>query len=70
MQQALNNVARLLRPGGHFVGTTVDANVLVRKLREADGLSFGNSIVRVTFDEKFKARFPIHAGPSTTASAW
>ena len=45
------------------------ANVLVRKLREADGLSFGNSIVRVTFDEKFKARFPIHTGPSTTASA-
>ena len=32
-------------PEGHFIGTTVDSNVLVRKLREADGLKFGNSIV-------------------------
>ena len=40
-------MSKLLRPGGHFIGTTVDANVLVRKLRETDGLRFGNSIVEV-----------------------
>jgi mRNA (guanine-N7-)-methyltransferase len=46
-RQSFRNVAKLLRPGGHFIGTTVDANVLVRKLRETDGLSFGNSVVEV-----------------------
>jgi mRNA (guanine-N7-)-methyltransferase len=56
---AFRNVARLLRPGGHFIGTTVDSNVLVRKLRDAKGLSFGNDVVNVTFHEKHKSKlFP------------
>ena len=64
-RRALRNVSRLLRPGGHFIGTTVDANVLVRKLREADGTRFGNSIVEVTFDERHKSKLfpPEGAGP-------
>jgi len=41
-----------LRPGGHFVGTTVDSNVLVRNLRQTDGLLFGNDVIEVNFDEK------------------
>ena len=61
---AFRNVARLLRPGGHFIGTTVDANVLVRRLREAKGLSFGNDVVRVAFNEKHKSKlFPADEGP-------
>ena len=37
-RRALRNVSQMLRPGGHFIGTTVDSNVLVRKLRDADAL--------------------------------
>lgn len=33
-RRALQNVSSLLRPGGVFIGTIPDANVLVRKLRE------------------------------------
>eukprot|EP00741_Cyanophora_paradoxa_P023645 tig00021608_g22839.t1 len=46
----MENVTRRLKPGGHFVGTTTDANVLVRKLREAPGLEFGNDVYRVRFE--------------------
>ena len=63
---AFRNVARLLRPGGHFIGTTVDANVLVRKLRETRGVSFGNDVVTVAFDDETKKKkklFPAAAGP-------
>ena len=61
---AFRNVARLLRPGGHFIGTTVDANVLVRKLRETRGVSFGNDVVTVAFDDDRKKKlFPCVAGP-------
>lgn len=35
-RQALQNVAGLLRPGGVFLGTIPDANVLVRKLRQSE----------------------------------
>ena len=52
------------RPGGHFIGTTVDANVLVRKLRAADGVAFGNAIVEVRFaDAHRKKLFPTRDGP-------
>lgn len=33
-RRALANVSALLRPGGTFIGTMPDANVIVRKLRE------------------------------------
>lgn len=63
-RRSFRNVSRLLRPGGYFVGTTVDANVLVRKLREADGLVFGNPIVEVRFDDAHKTKlFPPERGP-------
>ena len=48
-------MSRCSVPGLDFVGTTVDANVLVRKLREADGLVFGNPIVEVRFDDAHKS---------------
>jgi mRNA (guanine-N7-)-methyltransferase len=32
-RRALHNVSSLLQPGGYFIGTMPDANVIVRKLR-------------------------------------
>ncbi|XP_075478001.1 mRNA cap guanine-N(7) methyltransferase 1-like isoform X1 [Primulina tabacum] len=53
-RRALANVSALLRPGGIFIGTMPDANVIVKKLREADGLAFGNSVYWIRFDEEFE----------------
>lgn len=33
-RQALANVSALLRPGGIFIGTMPDANVIIKRLRE------------------------------------
>jgi len=41
-RRALQNVAAALRPGGHFLGTTADADVLVKKLRAQAGLRLAN----------------------------
>jgi SAM-dependent methyltransferase len=48
---ALRNAASVLKPGGFFIGTLPDANVLVRKLRDSPGLEFGNSCYSVRFVE-------------------
>ncbi|XP_073314172.1 mRNA cap guanine-N(7) methyltransferase 1-like isoform X1 [Primulina huaijiensis] len=53
-RRALANVTALLRPGGIFIGTMPDANVIIKKLREADGLAFGNSVYWIRFDEEFE----------------
>ncbi|KAF5951187.1 hypothetical protein HYC85_009131 [Camellia sinensis] len=55
-RQALANVSALLRPGGIFIGTMPDANVIVKKLREAEGLVFGNSVYWIRFDEEFSEK--------------
>ncbi|XP_027355376.1 mRNA cap guanine-N7 methyltransferase 1 isoform X2 [Abrus precatorius] len=55
-RQALANVSALLRPGGIFIGTMPDANVIIKKLREAEGLAFGNSVYWVRFDEEFSEK--------------
>nr|GEW67389.1 mRNA cap guanine-N7 methyltransferase 1 [Tanacetum cinerariifolium] len=60
---ALANVSSLLRPGGIFMGTMPDADVIVKRLRTADGFAYGNSIYRIQFDdefpeEKFKSSSP------------
>ncbi|KAF6166595.1 hypothetical protein GIB67_005457 [Kingdonia uniflora] len=52
-RRAFANISSLLRPGGTFIGTMPDANVLVKKLREAEGLFFGNSVFWIRFDEEF-----------------
>ncbi|GAQ81341.1 mRNA capping enzyme family protein [Klebsormidium nitens] len=58
-RRALQNVSSLLRPGGVFIGTIPDANVLVRKLREAPGLEVSNSVYRFRFDDRHAdKRFP------------
>ncbi|KAI3903279.1 hypothetical protein MKW98_031933 [Papaver atlanticum] len=52
-RRALANVSALLRPGGTFIGTMPDANVITQKLREAQGLTFGNSVYSISFDEEY-----------------
>lgn len=52
----LRNVAENLKPGGYFVGTIPDANVLVKKLRtKGKNYEFGNTFYSVKFD---RDRFP------------
>ena len=51
-RRALQNVADVLRPGGYFIGTTADADVLVKKLRAVDGLCVSNDVFSCVFDEK------------------
>ncbi|KAL0300068.1 UNVERIFIED_CONTAM: cap guanine-N7 methyltransferase 1 [Sesamum angustifolium] len=36
-RRALANVSALLRPGGIFIGTMPDANVIIKRLRQAEG---------------------------------
>ncbi|XP_071736643.1 mRNA cap guanine-N(7) methyltransferase 1-like [Rutidosis leptorrhynchoides] len=55
-RRALANVSSLLRPGGIFIGTMPDANVIVKKLRAADGLVFGNSVYWIQFDDDFSEK--------------
>ncbi|KAL5700217.1 mRNA (guanine-N(7))-methyltransferase [Ranunculus cassubicifolius] len=62
-RQALANVSALLRPGGTFIGTMPNSNVIIKKLREAEGLVFGNSVYWIRFadehvDKKFKSSRP------------
>ncbi|KAJ7550777.1 hypothetical protein O6H91_07G117800 [Diphasiastrum complanatum] len=52
-RKAFSNVSSLLRPGGYFIGTMPDSNVIVRKLREADGLQYGNNVYSIKFDDSF-----------------
>lgn len=59
VRNLLHNVSDRLTPGGYFVGTTVDANVLIRKIRSVEGLEISSSVYRVRFDEQFaNKRFP------------
>ena len=52
----LANVASQLEPGGFFVGTTPDANVLVSRLRAAPELSFGNGRYQVDFNARHSSK--------------
>uniref|UniRef100_A0A0E0EIN8 mRNA cap guanine-N(7) methyltransferase n=1 Tax=Oryza meridionalis TaxID=40149 RepID=A0A0E0EIN8_9ORYZ len=58
-RQALANVSALLRPGGIFIGTMPDANVIIKRLRETDGMEFGNSVYWISFGEEYaEKKFP------------
>ncbi|KAI9011033.1 guanine-7 methyltransferase, isoform CRA_c [Gaertneriomyces semiglobifer] len=49
---ALRNIASNLRTGGYFIGTIPNSYWLKKQLAEAPGLEFGNSILKVRFEEK------------------
>ncbi|BBN13848.1 mRNA (guanine-N7-)-methyltransferase [Marchantia polymorpha subsp. ruderalis] len=55
-RQTLHNVTTMLLPGGMFIGTMPDANVIVRKLRDADGLEFGNSVYKIEFGDLYSEK--------------
>lgn len=45
----LRNVAENLLPGGFFIGTTPDANDIMRRVSQAKSHKFGNDVFGVTF---------------------
>ncbi|KAN0066016.1 mRNA cap guanine-N7 methyltransferase [Thecaphora frezii] len=47
----LDNVSRYLRPGGTFIGTIPDCEVLRQRLYQGRRSSFGNAHYRITFDD-------------------
>lgn len=56
VRMLLRNVTDRLRDGGFFIGTTVDANVLVRKLRAVDANEVSSSIYNVKLDDRFSSK--------------
>lgn len=45
----IRNAAECLRTGGYFIGTIPDANDIMKRQREAENISFGNDLYRITF---------------------
>ena len=58
-QMMMKNACESLRPGGLFIGTIPNANVLMKRLREAEGMSYGNAVYRVEFDLEDKMDIPL-----------
>mmetsp|Transcript_19623 Transcript_19623/g.36138 ORF Transcript_19623/g.36138 Transcript_19623/m.36138 type:complete len:340 (-) Transcript_19623:2861-3880(-) len=55
------NVTEKLKPGGYFIGTIPDANVVVKKLRTiATDYTFGNEYYSIRFPTD---KFPVENGP-------
>ncbi|EDO40546.1 predicted protein, partial [Nematostella vectensis] len=54
----LKNACEKLKPGGFFIGTTPNGSELVHRLREAEGLEFGNEVYRIKFENK--EDFPLY----------
>lgn len=50
-EACFQNASCCLRQGGRLIMTLPDANVLVKKLRHAEGFCFGNKVYQVAFDE-------------------
>ncbi|KFM66263.1 mRNA cap guanine-N7 methyltransferase, partial [Stegodyphus mimosarum] len=64
-RKMLQNVSECLKPGGYFIGTLPDAYDIMRRLEEAEDLSFGNDVYSVTFPSKerpplFGAKYDFH----------
>jgi mRNA (guanine-N7-)-methyltransferase len=47
--QFMKNVSESLKPGGYFIGTTTNANELIKRLRNSNSNSFGNDIYNIKF---------------------
>ncbi|ELP92242.1 mRNA cap guanine-N7 methyltransferase, putative [Entamoeba invadens IP1] len=60
-RQAIENVTSRLKVGGIFLGTTVNAYRVVKKLRCVPGTSFGNGLFKIEFDKAVdKEHIPIY----------
>jgi mRNA (guanine-N7-)-methyltransferase len=63
-RRALANISTLLRPGGTFIGTMPDANVIIKKLREGFCLvpfKYFQKIRFMNFDQKHNMLFSASA---------
>lgn len=61
LRRYFTNVTEKLKPGGFFLGTIPDANVIVKKLRTVgQDLTFGNSYYSIRF---LNDKFPVEQGP-------
>lgn len=52
VNQMLQNASECLRKGGYFIGTMPDSYELIRRLKSADGSSYGNAVYQVSFENK------------------
>lgn len=52
MRISLKAISSSLRKGGILFGTIPNSRWIVKKLRHADGLEFGNSIYKIRFEQK------------------
>jgi mRNA (guanine-N7-)-methyltransferase len=46
----LSNISQNLSKGGYFIGTTLNSNRIVKKLRESKDSTFGNPVFQVKFE--------------------
>jgi mRNA (guanine-N7-)-methyltransferase len=53
------NVSQNLRVGGYFIGTTTNANEIVKRLRDSSDNSFGNDIFKIDFFDQDKHNLDI-----------
>lgn len=58
-EMMLQNAVECLKLGGFFIGTTPNAQELVRQLRDSKDMSFGNDVYRVTFQTDDKDNLPL-----------
>ena len=63
VRRLLQNVTDRLNPGGFFIGTTVDSNVLVRKIRALDQLTISTPVYTVKFDDTHTSKKFAKANP-------
>lgn len=64
VRRLLENVTDRLKPGGFFVGTTIDANVVIRKIRAITDMEISSSVYRIRFDDRHAdKKFRRDAGP-------
>ncbi|KAI8791194.1 mRNA cap guanine-N7 methyltransferase [Biomphalaria glabrata] len=55
----LRNACECLRVGGYFIGTTPNANEIVKRLKASKDSSFGNDVYRISFPHNNKENFPV-----------
>lgn len=55
-RKLLSNATERLKPGGFFIGTTVDSNVLVRKLRAVNDVAIQTGVFTVKLDQRFSTK--------------
>ncbi|KAF5303029.1 hypothetical protein FQR65_LT08358 [Abscondita terminalis] len=47
---AMHNASECLQPGGFFIGTILDANDLIARIKKSQSNSFGNGVFKVKFE--------------------